>query len=346
MIRWQIARKAEARNPAPAGHQAHGRDREGQAELQPRPFEHGGGRGQEAPRPRPPGRSAAGGRSPSARARGPEAGRCRAEAGAAPPQRKLSEAEQIAQRRMELRADDSARPRKTGCRQSQEARRREDREQREMSEDERRRAEENRKAEEEAARQGRRSAGRGRASDSAAAADAPSPPIESEERAARPRPTGGHAPAPKRPEPARPSRGRDEHRQRGKLTVSRALSGEDDSRARSLAALKRVARKGKAATTWNRARAQSRPATSSCPKRSPSRNSPTAWANAAPTWSKPCSRWACRSPSPRPSTRTRPSCWSTEFGHVVNRVSDSDIDIDTAADVDRRETAFSRARRW
>ena len=55
----------------------------------------------------------------------------------------------------------------------------------------------------------------------------------------------GHAPAPKRPEPARPSRGRDEHRQRGKLTVCRALSDEDEDRARSLAALRRAREKEK-----------------------------------------------------------------------------------------------------
>src|SRR5438045_3160604 len=54
------------------------------------------------------------------------------------------------------------------------------------------------------------------------------------------------APAAKRPEPARPSRGRgDEHRHRGKLTVTRALSDEDDSRARSLAALRRAREKEK-----------------------------------------------------------------------------------------------------
>src|SRR5206468_6354222 len=68
---------------------------------------------------------------------------------------------------------------------------------------------------------------------------------DEDERTAR-RPGGGHAPAPRRPEPARPSRGRgDDHRQRGKLTVSRALSDEDDSRARSLAALRRAAEKEK-----------------------------------------------------------------------------------------------------
>ncbi|RYY34498.1 MAG: GTP-binding protein, partial [Sphingomonadales bacterium] len=62
--------------------------------------------------------------------------------------------------------------------------------------------------------------------------------------AARPLPTGG---APKRPEPARPARtgGRpgDDRRQSGKLTVNRALGGDDGARARSLAALKRAREK-------------------------------------------------------------------------------------------------------
>src|SRR5437588_277130 len=55
----------------------------------------------------------------------------------------------------------------------------------------------------------------------------------------------GHASAPKRPEPARPNRGRGEERHRGKLTVSRALSDEDENRARSLAALRRAREKEK-----------------------------------------------------------------------------------------------------
>src|SRR6185503_15346242 len=90
------------------------------------------------------------------------------------------------------------------------------------------------------------------------AAAAPTPPEPEPEQAPpqrtsgggeaeAPRRTGAHAGhhAPKRVETARPSpgRGRDDHRQRGKLTVSRALSGEDDSRARSLAALRRAREK-------------------------------------------------------------------------------------------------------
>src|SRR4029079_4428158 len=84
----------------------------------------------------------------------------------------------------------------------------------------------------------------------AAAAAAPAPAIEVEEEDRAVRRPGGHAPspAPRRPEPARPSRGRgDDRRHHGKLTVTRALSGEDDSRARSLAALRRAREKEKRA---------------------------------------------------------------------------------------------------
>src|SRR5438046_2135158 len=127
------------------------------------------------------------------------------------------------------------------------ARRREDQAKSSASEEERRRAEENRRAEEAAAEEASR-----RAQEEALAATAPpaeeeaqvAPSLrdEAEERTFR-RP--GHAPAPKRPEPARPSRGREDRRHAGKLTVSRALSDEDDSRARSLAALRRARAKEK-----------------------------------------------------------------------------------------------------
>src|SRR5829696_3204182 len=131
----------------------------------------------------------------------------------------------------------------------EEARRRDDRARVEQSEDERRRAEENRKAEDAAAEQGRLKAEEEikRAEEEAATAASPEPAAveEDEDRAAR-RPAGGHAPAPRRPEPARPSRGRgDDRRHAGKLTVTRALSGEDDSWARSLAALRRAREKEK-----------------------------------------------------------------------------------------------------
>ena len=127
----------------------------------------------------------------------------------------------------------------------EEARRREERALKDATEEERRRAEENRRAEEEAAELARRQTEEEakRAAEAIAPAEAtPEAAEEDEEERAPRRP---HAPAAKRPEPARPSRGREDHRHRGKLTVTRALSDEDDSRARSLAALRRAREKEK-----------------------------------------------------------------------------------------------------
>ena len=131
----------------------------------------------------------------------------------------------------------------------EEARRREERTKVAQSEDERRRAEENRKSEEAAEEARLRAEEEAKQAAEAAAAqpEAPAPAQQAEEEESRVvRRPGGHAPAPRRPEPARPSRGRgDEQRHRGKLTVTRALSDEDDSRARSLAALRRAREKEK-----------------------------------------------------------------------------------------------------
>src|SRR5690349_2410749 len=166
---------------------------------------------------------------------------------AAPPQRRLSEAEQIAQRRADLeRMQREAE--EDRLRLSQEARQREDRTKVEQGEEERRRAEENRKAEETAAEEAKVAAEQEaqRAAEAAAQPEAAAPATQREEARAPIRRPGGHAPPPRRPEPTRPSRGRgDEQRHRGKLTVTRALSDEDDSRARSLAALRRAREKEK-----------------------------------------------------------------------------------------------------
>jgi translation initiation factor IF-2 len=139
----------------------------------------------------------------------------------------------------------------------EEARRREDRQAIAATEDERRRADENRRAEEEA-----RVRAEHEASEAAdrAAAEAAAPPAEAgapaaagtaaaEEEERRGRPKHG-APVAKRPDPARPVRGRDDRRHAGKLTVTRALSGDEDSnRARSLAALRRAREKEKRSHT-------------------------------------------------------------------------------------------------
>ena len=229
----------------------------------------------------------------------------------------------------------------------EEARRRDDRKRTEQSEEERRRAEENRKAEEAAVEQARLQAEEeARKAAEAAAAPEPEPePViveEDEERGAARRPSGGHAPAPRRPEPARPSRGRgDDRRHHGKLTVTRALSGEDDSRARSLAALRRAREKEK------RAHQQSGPAA----KQYRDVDVPEAI-----TVQELAKRMGERGADlvkalfkmGTPVTITETIDQDTaellieEFGHRINRVSEADVDIDTSVDVDPEDTLKPR----
>jgi translation initiation factor IF-2 len=228
----------------------------------------------------------------------------------------------------------------------EEARRRDDRKRTEQSEDERRRAEENRKAEEAAAEEARQQAeeeAKRAAEAEAAPAETPQPQVaerEAEDRAVR-RP-GGHAPAPRRPEPARPTRGRgDDRRHHGKLTVTRALSDEDDSRARSLAALRRAREKEK------RAHQQSGPAA----KQYRDVDVPEAI-----TVQELAKRMGERGADlvkslfkmGTPVTITETIDQDTaellieEFGHRINRVSEADVDIDTSTDVDADETLQPR----
>jgi translation initiation factor IF-2 len=228
----------------------------------------------------------------------------------------------------------------------EEARRRDDRKRTEQSEEEKRRAEENRKAEEAAVEEARRAeeAAHAAEAEAAAAAAAPAPAVEVEEEDRAVRRPGGHAPspAPRRPEPARPSRGRgDDRRHHGKLTVTRALSGEDDSRARSLAALRRAREKEK------RAHQQSGPAA----KQYRDVDVPEAI-----TVQELAKRMGERGADlvkalfkmGTPVTITETIDQDTaellieEFGHRINRVSEADIDIDTSTDVDAEETLKPR----
>ncbi|HET6942740.1 MAG TPA: translation initiation factor IF-2, partial [Sphingomicrobium sp.] len=226
----------------------------------------------------------------------------------------------------------------------EEARRRDERKRTEQSEEEKRRAEENRKAEETAAEQARIDAEEEtkRAVEEASAVAAPvEPQVEEEDRGVR-RPAGGHAPAPRRPEPARPTRGRgDDRRHHGKLTVTRALSDEDDSRARSLAALRRAREKEK------RAHQQSGPAA----KQYRDVDVPEAI-----TVQELAKRMGERGADlvkalfkmGTPVTITETIDQDTaellieEFGHRINRVSEADVDIDTSTDVDADNTLQPR----
>jgi translation initiation factor IF-2 len=267
---------------------------------------------------------------------------------AAPQPRKPSAADEIvARKEMQtklLREAEEAR-----LASLEEARRRDERKRTEQSEEERRRAEENRKAEEAAAEEARRraeeeAAEQARQTAEAVAEPQAAPPVEEEEeeegRAVR-RP-GGHAPVARRPEPARPSRGRsDEHRHRGKLTVTRALSDEDDSRARSLAALRRAREKEKRHhLEVGPSQKQVRDVVV------PEAITVQELANRMAERGADLVKALFKMGSPVTLTQTidqdTAELLVTEFGHRIKRVSEADVDIDTSADVDADETLQSR----
>ena len=227
---------------------------------------------------------------------------------------------------------------------SEEARRREERVRSAQSEDERRRADENRKAEELVAEEARLSAEEEarRAAEPAAQPDVAVPAVDEEEEGRGVRRPGGHAPAPRRPEPARPSRGRgDDQRQRGKLTVSRALSDEDDSRARSLAALRRAREKekrhhmevGPSAKQVRDVDVPEAITVQELAKRMGERGADLVKA-------------LFKMGTPVTITETidqdTAELLISEFGHRIKRVSEADVDIDSSEDVDAPETLKPR----
>ncbi|MFL6758807.1 translation initiation factor IF-2 [Sphingomonas sp.] len=225
----------------------------------------------------------------------------------------------------------------------EEARRREERVRSAQSEDERRRAEENRKAEEQTAEEARlRAEEEARVAETPAEPAAAPPVVDDDEDRGPARRPGGHAAAPKRPEPARPGRGRgDDHRQRGKLTVTRALSDEDDSRARSLAALRRSREKEK------RHHMEAGPSAKQVRDVVvPEAITVQELANRMAERGADLVKALFKMGSPVTLTQTidqdTAELLVTEFGHRIKRVSEADIDIDSSADVDAPESLKPR----
>jgi translation initiation factor IF-2 len=226
--------------------------------------------------------------------------------------------------------------------QLEEARRREEKQAAAATEDEKRRAEENRKTEE-AAAEAARVAAEEEARQPAEAAPQPAEPMPAavEEDDERPRPRHGHAPA-KRPEPARPTRGREEHRrERGKLTVSRALGDDGDARARSLAALKRAREKEK------RAHMQAGPSAKQVrdvvvPEAITVGELANRMAERAADLVKSLFKMGMPVTVNEVIDQDTAELLVTEFGHNIKRVSEADADIQTQADVDPDETLQPR----
>jgi translation initiation factor IF-2 len=262
---------------------------------------------------------------------------------AAPAPRKPSAQDEIARRR-ELQEKLLREAEEARLASLEEARRREERALKDASEEERRRAEENRKAEEAAAEEAKRQAEEEarRATEAPPEPEVVAPAVieeEQEERGAR-RPAG-HAPAPRRPEPARPSRGRDEHRQRGKLTVSRALSDEDESRARSLAALRRAREKEKR-HHQEVGPAQKQVRDVVVPEAITVQELANRMAERGADLVKALFKMGMPVTLTQTIDQDTAELLITEFGHRVKRVSEADVDIDTSADVDAPETLKPR----
>src|SRR5438270_2894055 len=260
----------------------------------------------------------------------------------APAARKPSPQDDITSRK-ELQAKFLREAEEARLTSAEEARRREERVRSAQSEDERRRADENRKAEEQAAEEARL-----RAEEEARAAEAPPEPAvappaidEDEDRGPARRP-GGHAPVPKRPEPARPGRGRgDDHRQRGKLTVPRALSDEDDSRARSLAALRRAREKEK------RHHMEAGPSAKQVrdvvvPEAITVQDLANRMAERGADLVKALFKMGMPVTLTQTIDQDTAELLVTEFGHRIKRVSEADLDIDSSEDVDAPETLKTR----
>jgi translation initiation factor IF-2 len=238
----------------------------------------------------------------------------------------------------------------------EEARRRETREAVEATEEEKRRAEDNKRAEEEArvradeeakraAEEAEHAASQPAVADAPAATAAAPGAAEEEERRGPARPGGFRPVSPsKRPEPARPGRGAprggDDRRHSGKLTVTRALSGDDD-RARSLAALRRAREKEK--------RHQQSAGPSAKQVRDvvvPEAITVQELANRMAERGSDLVKSLFKMGTPVTITETidqdTAELLIEEFGHRMVRVSESDVDIQTDADVDAAETLQPR----
>ena len=230
----------------------------------------------------------------------------------------------------------------------EDARRREEIAARESTEDEKRRAEENRRAAEEAERKA--------AEEAAAAAAAPAPEAEepvvteevaddSDRRPGAPPPRRFTPVVTKRPEPARPARGRqgDDRRQSGKLTVTRALDdGDGGARARSLAALKRAREKDK------RAHQMGGPAVKQVrdvvvPEAITVAELANRMAERTADLVKALFKMGTPVTSNQVIDQDTAELLVSEFGHNIRRVSESDVDIVTETDVDADDTLQPRA---
>jgi len=261
------------------------------------------------------------------------------------PQRALTPLERREQQERLLREADEAR-----MTALEEARRREDRAKADATEEERRRAEENRRAEE-TPTPVVESAPTPVAAPAAEAEPAAAEPVA---EAATTDSRGNVVPPPrrftpvapvKRPEPSRPQqrdRKTDDRRQSGKLTVAKATEDEGGARARSLAALKRSREKDKRAHQSGSVQ-QKQVRDVAVPENITVSELANRMAERGADLVKALFKMGMPVTLNQTIDQDTAELLVTEFGHNINRVSDSDIDLVTEHDVDDEGTLLPRA---
>ena len=241
------------------------------------------------------------------------------------------------------------------------ANRREQEERQRAVDEERRRAEENRKVEEApapAATEPQPEPAAEAAPPVETPAAAPAAPAFVEEQPAPSANTGSATPAPaprrftpvapvKRPEPPKKPQQRDKNavdrRQAGKLTVTRALNEDEGARARSLAALKRAREKERRAHYAGQQHQREKQVRDVIvPEAITVQELANRMAEKAADLVKALFKMGMMVTINQTIDQDTAELLVTEFGHNIQRVNESDVDIDTAADVDADETLKTR----
>ena len=232
-------------------------------------------------------------------------------------------------------------------RQAEEASRREEEEKARAAEGEKRRAQENRKAEAEAETSppaepeaGAEPAGEAPPAEDGAPTSAPAPrrftPV------ARPEPK---RPEPKKREEKKPGRAdaRDDKRRGGKLSVKTAFNEDEGARARSLAALKRAREKERRAHFAGQSQPREKQARDVVvPEAITVQELANRMAEKGADLVKALFNMGMMVTVNQTIDQDTAELLVEEFGHNITRVSESDVDIDTAADVDADETLAPR----
>jgi translation initiation factor IF-2 len=216
---------------------------------------------------------------------------------------------------------------------AEEARIREEREKVEAAEAERRRLEEKAKAEAEEAVRAAEAARR-----AGEAQPVPTPTAEDDEEERRRGTLAGRGPVRRVPEPAKPSRSRQDERRSGKLTITRALGDEDGVRSRSLASLRRANEKQKRSAHGGGGAAQARTQREvQVPEVITVQELANRMAERGADLVKALFKMGMPTTINASIDQDTAELLVTEFGHIIKRVSDSDVEIGIEGEADRVE---------